>query len=184
MDLVNLAHRIRHSARVLCALDLRQRGLSLQTAERGARVADDVADHAADERAGEHGREAERRRDRPARAEGVSGVAPNIAPMTTPAVTQPMKIAFARRYALSAKRSITRGSKSGRSVAATKDKIGRQTDFLEPERVDADQGPLFICIMPAALSGSVSPGTVDGATATQMPKAMNASAKTRDRCNP
>jgi hypothetical protein len=62
---------------------------------------------------------------------GVKGVAPKIAPSTTPAATQPVKIAFAFRYALSAKRSITRGSKFGRSWAATSQEIGRCGIFLE-----------------------------------------------------
>src|SRR6266545_2499582 len=63
---------------------------------------------------------------------GVRGVAPKAAPITTPAVTDPTKIAFAFRYALSAKRSMMRGSKSGRSWAATMQQIGGKTHFLEP----------------------------------------------------
>jgi CheY-like chemotaxis protein len=62
---------------------------------------------------------------------GVSGVAPNIAPRTTPPATQPVKIALALRYAASAERSRTRGSKSGRSCAATSQEIGGPGIFLE-----------------------------------------------------
>ena len=70
MDLVDLPHCIGHRARVLRALDLGQRGLALEAAERGAGVADDVPDHAADEGADEHRREPERLGDRPPGAEG------------------------------------------------------------------------------------------------------------------
>src|SRR2546423_1275531 len=61
---------------------------------------------------------------------GVSGVAPKIAPSTTPPATQPVKIAFALRYAPSAKRSITRGSKLGRSWAATRQKSAARPSSL------------------------------------------------------
>src|SRR5690349_5563409 len=49
----------------------------------------------------------------------------------TPPTTQPVKIACALRYAASAERSRTRGSKSGRSWAATSQEIGRPGIFLE-----------------------------------------------------
>jgi hypothetical protein len=65
VNLVDLAHGVCHRPGMLGALELGERRLSLQAAERRPSVAHHVADHAAEERAEQHRGEAEGLRDRP-----------------------------------------------------------------------------------------------------------------------